>query len=326
MAINWPGFVPGIESVRSSTHLNPHTSHTMKYQAYTLGNLASLPQHERLSTEQIRAIEVVGNVLPFRVSSYVTDELIDWDHLDDDPMFNLTFPQRGMLLDPDYHAMDQALQSGADRREIQAVANEIRARLNPHPAGQLEHNVPTIDGEPLRVSAETLRSWVRRYRKGGLPGLMDKPRPQRGVQALTPDAVTAQFDALLGELVDRMVTEAEAVMLPQPAEVTASGEATSDLGPAHVVVLDVFGAMPVGSERSPVDHVEWHALWVIAHQGERLAVDLGATAPDAVREPALPLLRTPTEGANRGRITTSTPSLSSISWDGSASSCLTSKR
>lgn len=48
---------------------------------------------------------------------------------------------------------------------------------------------PGPDGEPLRVSAETLRSWVRRYRKGGLPGLMDKPRPQRGVQALTPEQI-----------------------------------------------------------------------------------------------------------------------------------------
>lgn len=45
------------------------------------------------------------------------------------------------------------------------------------------------DGEPLKVEAETLRSWVRRYRRKGLPGLMDKPRPQRGVQVLTPQQV-----------------------------------------------------------------------------------------------------------------------------------------
>lgn len=167
MAISWPGFVPGIASVRSSHHLNPHTSHTMKYQAYTLGNLPSLPQYERLSPEQIRAIEVVANVLPFRVSSYVTDELIDWDHLDGDPMFNLTFPQRGMLLDPDYSAMDHALQSGTDRKGIQAVANGIRNQLNPHPAGQLEHNVPTIDGEPLHGVQHKYRETVLFFPSAG---------------------------------------------------------------------------------------------------------------------------------------------------------------
>lgn len=32
------------------------------------------------------------------------------------------------------------------------------------------------DGEPMRVSAETIRAWVRRYRNHGLRGLYDKPR------------------------------------------------------------------------------------------------------------------------------------------------------
>ncbi len=50
---------------------------------------------------------------------------------------------------------------------------------------------PWVDprGEPQRFSPETLRVWVRRYRKGGLPALMDKPRPQRGVQTLNDEQV-----------------------------------------------------------------------------------------------------------------------------------------
>lgn len=42
-------------------------------------------------------------------------------------------------------------------------------------------------GEPYVVSAETIRSWVRRYRRRGLDGLRDKRRPQRGVKALSPE-------------------------------------------------------------------------------------------------------------------------------------------
>ena len=41
------------------------------------------------------------------------------------------------------------------------------------------------DGEPFRVSAETIRVWARRYRRNGLQGLMDKERPRHGVAALT---------------------------------------------------------------------------------------------------------------------------------------------
>jgi len=41
------------------------------------------------------------------------------------------------------------------------------------------------DGEPFSVAAETIRVWARRYRRGGLPGLMDKWHPRRGVATLT---------------------------------------------------------------------------------------------------------------------------------------------
>jgi transposase InsO family protein len=44
-------------------------------------------------------------------------------------------------------------------------------------------------GEPLRVAAETIRAWARRYRVGGLAGLEDKPRPKRGIQALSPSTI-----------------------------------------------------------------------------------------------------------------------------------------
>jgi len=39
----------------------------------------------------------------------------------------------------------------------------------------------------MEVTAETLRSWLRRYRRGGLDGLMDKQRTRRGVGVLSPE-------------------------------------------------------------------------------------------------------------------------------------------
>ena len=43
------------------------------------------------------------------------------------------------------------------------------------------------DGQPMRVKAETIRVWVRRYRIGGFEALFDKERPQPGVQAIPPE-------------------------------------------------------------------------------------------------------------------------------------------
>lgn len=45
------------------------------------------------------------------------------------------------------------------------------------------------NGEPYVVTAETIRVWIRRFRRHGLDGLRDKRRPRRGVTALPPELV-----------------------------------------------------------------------------------------------------------------------------------------
>lgn len=114
---------------------------------YTLRNISKLPQYELLTEEERFALEVVGNVLPFRVNNYVTDELIDWADVPDDPIFQLTFMQKGMLRDDHFEEMASALRSNASTEEVQRIATGIRMALNPHPAGQLTANVPLLDGE-----------------------------------------------------------------------------------------------------------------------------------------------------------------------------------
>jgi len=121
----------------------------MKYKIYALHNYRQIPQIARLSEEDIFSIEVVGTVLPFKTNSYVVDELIDWDNYKEDPIFILNFPQKGMLDEEDFNHMAEVLKSGADKKRIKDEANKIREKLNPHPAGQLEYNVPELNGVKL---------------------------------------------------------------------------------------------------------------------------------------------------------------------------------
>jgi len=114
-----------------------------------LHNFKNIPQLQSVSSQIIEAIEIVGSVLPFKTNNYVVDKLIDWNRVPNDPMFKLTFPQKEMLLEDDYAKMKFIIDSGADKQQIKDAANEIRIKLNPHPAGQLEHNVPMIEGEKL---------------------------------------------------------------------------------------------------------------------------------------------------------------------------------
>ncbi len=121
----------------------------MKYKAYTLRNFRSIPQFENIPEEVKRNIEVVGSVLPFKVNNYVLDELIDWDNYDSDPIFHLTFPQKDMLVPRHYNKMEEALDNLDNKKEIRQISDNIRRQLNPHPAGQTDKNVPSMNGRSL---------------------------------------------------------------------------------------------------------------------------------------------------------------------------------
>jgi L-lysine 2,3-aminomutase len=123
-------------------------------------DLERLPQLQRLSAERRLAMRAVASVLPFRTNAYVVEDLIDWDRVPDDPLFQLTFPQPGMLDEADLRAVTALLAADASSAELDAVVAAIRTRLNPHPAGQLELNVPRLDGEPVRGVQHKYRETV----------------------------------------------------------------------------------------------------------------------------------------------------------------------
>lgn len=117
----------------------------LKYKTYNLRNFKDIPQVKALPEDIRFAIEVVGNVLPFKANNYVVEQLINWDDVPNDPIFQLTFPQKTMLKEHHFNKMAEAISSGASKKEIKEVANEIRYDLNPHPAGQMESNLPALD-------------------------------------------------------------------------------------------------------------------------------------------------------------------------------------
>jgi KamA family protein len=93
------------------------------------------------------------------VNAYVIEELIDWANVPADPIFQLTFPQRDMLTPEIYDRMAAAWRDGLDRKALQALATELRAGLNPHPAGQMQMNIP------LDENGDTINGIQHKYRE-----------------------------------------------------------------------------------------------------------------------------------------------------------------
>lgn len=126
---------------------------------------ALLRDRTGLPEQQRRQARAVAAVFPFRTNEYVVDELIDWSAAPDDPIYRLTFPQPGMLAADDLDRMTGLVAADAQGSEVRAAANEIRRRLNPHPAGQTSENLPELAGRRLsgmqHKYAETLLVFPR---------------------------------------------------------------------------------------------------------------------------------------------------------------------
>jgi L-lysine 2,3-aminomutase len=120
-----------------------------RYRALSSRDLDELGRRYGLPAGQLLTMRAVAAVLPFRTNTHVVEELIDWSAVPDDPIFRLTFPQPGMLSAPDLARMTRLVAGEAPAAEIQHAAHEIRMRLNPHPAGQLDLNTPTYQGRRL---------------------------------------------------------------------------------------------------------------------------------------------------------------------------------
>ncbi len=138
-----------------------------KFKAFTANNMDSIPQLQKLPESERLAMAAVAAVLPFRTNNYVVEELIHWADVPNDPIFQLTFPQPGMLADQDFSRMVELVANKAPKAEIKAAAREIQLSLNPHPAGQLDLNVPLLDGEPVPGMQHKYRETVLFFPSAG---------------------------------------------------------------------------------------------------------------------------------------------------------------
>lgn len=132
----------GESNVSFKDSIKPRT-----YRAVTRRSIDAVPQLKNLSKEIKTALKIVSAVLPFRANNYVIEELIDWSRVPEDPIFQLVFPQAEMLGRDDFKSLESLFLNGAPEKEIREKARLVQESMNPHPAGQMELNVPSEGGE-----------------------------------------------------------------------------------------------------------------------------------------------------------------------------------
>ena len=68
-----------------------------KFRVYQHRQIDKIEVLKRIPQELCFEMKVVASVLPFRVNDYVFNELIDWDKVPNDPVFQLVFPQKDRI-------------------------------------------------------------------------------------------------------------------------------------------------------------------------------------------------------------------------------------
>jgi KamA family protein len=138
-----------------------------KYKAYTLRSLEDIDQLKLLSEKEKEEMKIVANVFPFKTNDYVINELINWNNVPNDPIFQLTFPQRKMLRDEHFNRVKSALDEGLSGLALKEIVDKVRYELNPHPAGQKNYNVPDLNGENLEGMQHKYRETVLFFPSAG---------------------------------------------------------------------------------------------------------------------------------------------------------------
>jgi KamA family protein len=137
-----------------------------RYRAVNSAQLQQTPYWSKLSRDLQDAVQIVSAVFPFRTNEYILANLIDWTAIPDDPIFRLIFPHRDMLEPAQYKSLSDLLTAG-NRAKLQHAVLAIRAEMNPHPAGQMSHNVPTLDGQRLTGVQHKYRETVLFFPSAG---------------------------------------------------------------------------------------------------------------------------------------------------------------
>ncbi|MGA4844371.1 hypothetical protein [Streptomyces sp. G45] len=122
-----------------------HAQGTTRYRALSLRDVTEILKQRGVGPDVVDDVRAVGAVLPFRVNDHVLDNLIDWDDIPHDPMFQLLFPQPGML-DPAGLATMRRLSTAVLRRHVEPLLDPRLDRL-----------------EAIRIGTKSLTFWPARF-------------------------------------------------------------------------------------------------------------------------------------------------------------------
>ncbi len=116
------------------------------YKKFFRTDMRKIFESKGIQDPYINEREIVAHVYPFKINQHIIDR-IDWDHYHFDPLFQLTFPQPGMLSSDEIAIVDRLISQSASRETIAEAVSELRNSKNPAPANQSSNRPILFDDD-----------------------------------------------------------------------------------------------------------------------------------------------------------------------------------
>ena len=89
----------------------------MKFRSYTNHNFKQTDYYHQLPLEEKENFDVLSEIFHFKANNYILEELINWQNVPNDPIYQLIFPRKEMLTDKDYQQLKPIITARSLKRD-----------------------------------------------------------------------------------------------------------------------------------------------------------------------------------------------------------------
>ena len=122
----------------------------MKQINYNNRTFSSTPYYQRLPPEEKRSFDLLSRVFHFKVNNYVLENLIDWDQVPQDPVYQYVFPKPEMIGEEGFELLANVTKPGMPESVQATFLQRIRTKLRPQYTYSPESQPKDKEGTPLK--------------------------------------------------------------------------------------------------------------------------------------------------------------------------------
>ena len=103
----------------------------MQYKSYNNVTFKNTVFYQNLPAVEREKFDVLTSIFHFKVNNYVLEQLIDWNNIPNDPIYQLAFPREDMLAEEDFAHLTALYRSGFTQEKLAPFIQSAKQKTYP---------------------------------------------------------------------------------------------------------------------------------------------------------------------------------------------------